>query len=255
MLSILLKIIQETGDYIAERSALSFAVSEKEGRNNLVTEVDTEAERRIKTAILNAYPDHGFIGEEYGIENPKARYQWIIDPIDGTVNFAHHIPLYCVSIALAIDGILTYGAIYNPVLKELFYAEKGKGAFLNHQPIRVSKQEDFSRSFLVTGFPYHLPEGLPVTEIFSAFIHKGLPVRRLGSAALDLAYVACGRFDAFWEFNLNAWDIAAGYLIVEEAGGKISDFSGNPGHYYDSQTLASNGLLHEELRKTITEYI
>lgn len=253
MLTDLLDIIIEAGDYIAVRAREAFEIKEKEGKNNLVTEVDLAAEKMIKSAILKKYPDHGFMGEEFGNENTNSKYLWIIDPIDGTINYAHHIPLYCVSIALAIDGELRLGAIYNPETKELFYAEKGKGAFLNQQTIQVSEQNNFDKAFLVTGFPYHFPKGMDVANTFISIVKRGLPLRRLGSAALDLAYVACGRFDGFWEYNLNAWDIAAGYLLVEEAGGRVSDFDLNPGHYNHKETLATNGKIHQSLLKVIQD--
>lgn len=250
----LLETIQEVGHFIKKQSTLTFDISDKEGKNNIVTEVDLKAEEMIKASILKKYPNHGFLGEEYGSENPKSSHQWIIDPIDGTINFAHQIPLYCVSIALAVEGTLTLGAIYNPVTEELFFAEKGKGAWLNQQQIFVSKQDNFDRSFLVTGFPYQFPEGIQVANIFAAVVNRGLPLRRLGSAALDLAYVAAGRFDGFWEYNLNPWDIAAGYLLVQEAGGRVSDFQNNEGHYAHRQTLATNGLIHESLRALILQH-
>lgn len=250
----LLETIQETGQFIKKQSTRAFNISDKEGKNNIVTEVDLKAEEMIKDSILKTYPNHGFLGEEFGLENPNASHQWIIDPIDGTINFAHQIPLYCVSIALAIDGALTLGAIYNPITGELFFAEQGKGAWLNNQQIFVSKQADFDRSFLVTGFPYQFPEGIQVADIFAAVVNRGLPLRRLGSAALDLAYVAAGRFDGFWEYNLNAWDIAAGYLLVQEAGGRVSDFQNNEGHFSHRQTLATNGLIHETLRAVILQH-
>lgn len=254
MLSVLLETIQTVGDYIARRAQTPFEILEKEGINNLVTAVDREAEQLIVAALSGHFPDHGFVGEEYGVQYAERRYQWIIDPIDGTANYAHHIPLYCVSIALAVDGVLQMGAIYNPVLKELFHAEKGKGAFLNGKRIGVSGNADFSKSFLVTGFPYVFPEGIDVARIFAAIVNGGLPIRRLGSAALDLAYVACGRFDGFWEYNLKPWDIAAGYLIVAEAGGRVTDFGNEEGHYDHKETLATNGLIHDALLGVINAH-
>ncbi len=254
MKAFLLNLIVKAGDFIAEQAKLGFEIQEKSGKNNLVTAVDLAAEKMIKEAIAHQYPDHGFLGEEYGSHNEAATHLWIIDPIDGTVNFAHGIPLYCVSIALAVNQELVLGAIYNPESKELFYAEKGKGAFLNHKKICVSQQSDFEKAFLVTGFPYHFPEGIDVANTFIEVVHQGLPVRRLGSAALDLAFVACGRFDGFWEYLLNPWDIAAGYLLVQEAGGKVSNFSNEIGHFSHKETLATNGKIHESLLALIQKH-
>jgi len=193
------------------------------------------------------------VGEEYGEHEMGARFKWIVDPIDGTVNYAHGIPLCCVSIALMDDEQVVMGAIYNPMMNELFFAEKGKGAFLNDMPIHVSKNDNLATAFLVTGFPYHFPQGKNPFSAFERLVSSGIPVRRLGSAALDLCWVACGRFDGFWEYNLNPWDIAAGYLIVEEAGGKVTDFKQNSYTVWDKETLATNGKIHEELRKTIID--
>ena len=175
-------------------------------------------------------------------------YQWIIDPIDGTVNFAHGIPLCCVSIGLMHHDSVLMGAVYNPVMNELFVAEKGKGATLNGKPIKVSSKSNFKTAFLVTGFPYNWPENSehPI-KVFERMILEGLPVRRLGSAAIDLCWVACGRFDGFWEYNLQAWDVAAGYLIVQEAGGRVTNFDGQDYNVFEKQTLATNGLIHDNM--------
>lgn len=247
----LLKAIKEAGALILKHFNGPFAVSHKDGVNNLVTEVDQASERLITSIIRDAYPGHGIIGEEYGAHEIQSRYKWIIDPIDGTVNYAHGIPLCCISIGLMEDETMILGAVYNPMMNELFFAEKGKGATLNDLPIKVSEKSDFEKVFLVTGFPYHFPEGKNPFSIFERMVTSGIPVRRLGSAALDLCWVACGRFDGFWEYNLNAWDIAAGYLIVEEAGGKVTDFRNNPYTVWDKETLATNGKIHEPLRQAI----
>ncbi len=251
MKAVLLQAAQEAGTLIKERFNGPFEVSHKEGINNLVTEVDQAVERLITDIIKKAFPDHGIIGEEYGRHDVQSRYRWVIDPIDGTVNFAHGIPLCCVSIGLMDGGEIIMGAVFNPMMNELFFAEKGKGAFLNDQPIHVSRKEDFATACLVTGFPYHFPEGKDPFSAFERLVKKGLPVRRLGSAALDLCWVACGRFDRFWEYNLNPWDIAAGYLIVSEAGGRVTDFKNNPYTAWDLETLATNGHIHEALRLEI----
>lgn len=247
----LLRAIREAGTLIHKHFNGPFAVSHKEGVNNLVTEVDQASERLITDIIRSAYPDHGIIGEEYGAHDAEAVYKWIVDPIDGTVNYAHGIPLCCVSIGLMEGDTLIMGAVFNPMMNELFFAEKGKGATLNGLPVSVSAKSDFSTAFLVTGFPYHFPEGKDPFSIFERLVTKGIPVRRLGSAALDLCWVACGRFDGFWEYNLNPWDVAAGYLIVEEAGGKVTDFRNNHYDVWAKETLATNGLIHEPLRQAI----
>jgi myo-inositol-1(or 4)-monophosphatase len=229
-----------------------FKINHKEGVNNLVTEADHAAEKAIMDLIRSRYPDHHILSEEAGDMIQDSTYKWIIDPIDGTVNFAHGIPLNCVSIAIEHGGEIILGAVLNPHMNELFVAEKGKGATLNDKPIRVSEETEAIKACLVTGFPYtyiNMPNG-PL-EIFERFIRKGVPVRRLGSAAIDLCWVAAGRFDGFYEHKLEAWDSAAGYLIVEEAGGKVTDFAGNKFSPYQHRIVASNGKIHEELLRVI----
>lgn len=240
------------GELIKKRFNGPFTVDHKEGINNLVTEIDKLAEKTIIGIILEAYPDHGIIAEEGGSVESNSEYQWIIDPIDGTVNFAHGLPLCCVSIGLKKGKDMVLGAVYNPMMNELFFAEQGKGAYLNDQPIHVSSKSDFNRAFLVTGFPYEWPEDKthPV-KTFERFIRKGLPVRRLGSAAIDLCWVACGRFDGYWEYSLQPWDVAAGLLIVREAGGRVTDFAGAEYEIFCKQTLATNGLIHEDMQELI----
>lgn len=250
----MLNAANEAGKLILSYFNGIFRVDHKDGINNLVTEVDRLAELRIIEIIRASYPDHNIIGEEYGVSiQTTSEYKWVIDPIDGTVNFAHGIPLCCVSIGLLYQGSVIMGAVYNPMMNELFFAEKGKGASLNGQPIKVSSKTDFRTAFLVTGFPYKWPETSlehPV-KVFERLVLEGLPIRRLGSAAIDLCWVACGRFDGFWEYNLSAWDVAAGYLIVLEAGGTITDFEGKIGDVFDKQTLATNGHIHTELLSAI----
>jgi myo-inositol-1(or 4)-monophosphatase len=230
----------------------SFVVSNKEGINNLVTEADHASEKAILDIIKKEFPDHYILSEEAGEIIQDSNYKWIIDPIDGTVNFAHSIPLCCVSIAVEHNGEIVMGSVYNPIMNELFFAEKGKGSTLNDKNISVSKKQNVINACLVTGFPYtylDLPNG-PL-QIFEKLIRKGIPVRRLGSAATDLCWVAAGRFDGFYEHKLEAWDSAAGYLIVEEAGGKVTDFKGNKFSPYQPQILATNGTMHDELLAVI----
>lgn len=225
-----------------------FKISNKEGVNNLVTEADHAAEKAILNVINASFPDHQILAEETGEIVQDSGYKWIVDPIDGTVNFAHGIPLNCVSIAVEKEGEIILGAVFNPHLNEFFFAEKGKGATLNDKPIHVSNETQAIKACLVTGFPYtyiNMPNG-PL-EIFEKFIRKGVPVRRLGSAAIDLCWVAAGRLDGFFEHKLEPWDSAAGYLIVEEAGGKVTDLEGNKFSVYQHKLLATNGKIHEEM--------
>lgn len=229
-----------------------FTVSNKEGVNNLVTEADHASEKAIIEVVHKYFPEHQILGEESGTIRQGSDYKWIVDPIDGTVNFAHGVPLNCVSIAIEHKEEIIMAAVYNPHLHEFFFAEKGKGAFLNDKPIRVSQQYRTINACLVTGFPYtyiNMPNG-PI-EIFERFVRKGVPVRRLGSAAIDLCWVACGRFDGFYEHKLEPWDSAAGYLIVEEAGGKVTDHDGNPFSVYQHRVLATNGKIHNEMIEVI----
>jgi myo-inositol-1(or 4)-monophosphatase len=230
----------------------TYEIESKDTINNLVTEVDKKSEEAIIKVIRDEFPDHYILSEEIGALSTESNFKWIIDPIDGTVNFAHGIPICCISIGVEFDGKLIMGCVLNPFMNELFFAEKGKGAFLNGRKISVSKKADLESACLVTGFPYRWAavdtDPIPV---FEKFIRMGLPVRRLGSAAIDLCWVACGRFDAFWEYNLNPWDIAAGYLIIEEAGGKVTNFVGESYSVYDKETLATNGLIHDQMLKAI----
>jgi len=224
----------------------------KEGEYNLVTEIDTRSEREIIGMIHTEHPDHTFLAEESGAAATQSEYRWIIDPLDGTVNYAHGLPVFCVSIALEVGGKIILGVIYHPMLDELFTAEKNAGAFLNGKRIAVSCEADFSKTLLVTGFPYNTRENPHHTiDHFVNFVKAGRPIRRLGSAALDLAYVACGRLDAFWEVSLHAWDVAAGSLLLTEAGGMITDLQGNPWTVYTEALLASNGKIHDDMLRVI----
>jgi myo-inositol-1(or 4)-monophosphatase len=226
----------------------TFEIQSKDTINNLVTEVDKKSEVAIIETIKSVFADHYILSEEAGELSTASDYKWIIDPIDGTVNFAHGIPICCVSIGVEYQGNMLMGVVLNPFMNELFFAEKGKGAYLNNKQIHVSKKAELESACLVTGFPYKWAKtNLDPIPVFERFIRHGLPVRRLGSAAIDLCWVACGRFDAFWEYNLNPWDIAAGYLIVEEAGGTITNFVGEPYSVYDKETLATNTHIHQAM--------
>ena len=246
--STLLQAVQAAATEIRKFDELDFEVSNKEGINNLVTEVDHTSERAIFDVIRTAYPEHYILSEESGEIVQDSKYKWIIDPIDGTVNFAHRIPLCCISIGIEFEGRMILGAVYTPFINEMFLAERGQGATLNDKKIRVSTKEDVVSSCLVTGFPYtylDIPNG-PL-DVFDRFIRRGVAVRRLGSAAIDLCWTACGRFDGFYEHKLEARDRAAGFLIVEEAGGKVTNLTGAPYNPYKPGIVATNGLIHEEL--------
>ena len=222
-------------------------ISNKEGINNLVTEADHASEKAIVETIGEAFPDHFILSEEVGELKTDSEFKWIIDPIDGTVNYAHGIPLCCVSIGLEERGEMIFGAVYNPLMNEFFIAEKGKGAWMNGEQIHVSTKATVMDSCFVTGFPYtYLDVPNSPLDVFDRFIRKGIPVRRLGSAAIDLCWVAAGRFDGFFEHKLQAWDSAAGFLIVEEAGGKVTDYKGDRYSPYQPQIFASNGIIHTE---------
>lgn len=243
----LIRAATESGKLMKEYSTKKFSIESKDSLNNLVTEVDHASEKLIMGIIREEFPDHYILTEESGDLPQNSNYKWIIDPIDGTVNFANGIPLCCVSIAVEKDGEIILGAVYNPFIGEFFLAEKGKGATLNDEKISVSTKTEVLGSCLVTGFPYQYPENQPLLETFGSFIRKGVPLRRLGSAAIDLCYVACGRFDGYYEFFLNPWDSAAGFLIVEEAGGKVTNFKGEHYSPYQEKIIATNGKIHDEL--------
>ncbi len=226
----------------------TFTISSKATINDLVTEADHASEKAIFKVIQQNHPDHFILSEETGSMPTQSNIKWIIDPIDGTINFANGIPICCVSIGVEENGEMIMGAVYNPFMNELFFAEKGKGAFLNDQPIKVSSKNDLLTSCLVTGFPYQYldTENGPL-QIFEKLIRKSIPVRRLGSAALDLCWTAAGRFDGFYEHKLQAWDSAAGFLIVQEAGGKVTDLKGEKYNPYQPGIIASNGQIHDQL--------
>jgi myo-inositol-1(or 4)-monophosphatase len=252
--STLLEAVDAAANEILRINAQGFKISNKEGINNLVTEADTASEKAIIEVIRKNYPDHYILSEEMGEVVQDSQYKWIIDPIDGTVNFAHHIPICCVSIGVEYQGKMILGAVYNPFMDELFVAERGEGATLNEQFICVSEETKAEQACVVTGFPYtYLDQPNGPLEVFGRLIRKGIPVRRLGSAAIDLCWVACGRFDAFYEHKLYAWDSAAGFLIVEEAGGKVTDLKGNPYSPYQPGIIASNGKVHEKLKRWIND--
>ena len=221
---------------------------EYKGRIDPVTAADKTSQKVITAILKKEFPGHSVIGEEDVEKKACSEYCWVIDPLDGTVNYIHDIPFFCVSIALIVKGKTAAGAIYAPRLNELFTARRGAGAFLNGKRIAVSPNDRIVRSLVVTGFPYDIrAERRRVMESLSKVLSNAQGVRRLGSAAMDLAYVASGRFDAFWEKGLKAWDVAAGALIVQEAGGKVTEFDGGKNYIFGNTILASNGKIHSKM--------
>lgn len=218
------------------------------GEINLVTHFDSLSQSIIHKHISSRFPEHDFLAEEGLCREKGVEYRWLIDPLDGTTNFAHKFPVFCISIALERNGETDLGVVYDPLRNEMFWAEIGQGAFLNGKKIRVSSVNDLDKSLVATGFPYDIRES-EVNNInhFNNFAIRVQAIRRCGSAAMDLCYVACGRFDGFWELKLNPWDVAAGVLIVKEAGGRISDFQDEEYSIYGSETLATNGLIHQQM--------
>jgi len=215
---------------------------------NLVTEADRLSEDAIIKIIRKSFPEHDILTEESKGYEKESDYKWVIDPLDGTTNYAHGFPVYCISIGLEKEGEIILGVVYNPVLEELFVAEKNKGAFLNGKKIHVSSQRKLSRSLLATGFPYDIRESkVNNLDHFRNFALKSQAIRRAGAAALDLCYLAKGIFDGFWELKLSPWDTAAGSLIVKEAGGKVTNFSGKKFSIYQKNILATNGKIHNQM--------
>jgi len=254
--STLIKAVEAGAKVMQDYFQKEFKISNKEGVNNLVTEADHASEKAIFEVIKNDYPDHFILSEEAGEIATDSSFKWIVDPIDGTVNFAHGIPICCVSIGIEQDGEIIMGAVYNPFINEFYFAQKGFGATLNDKIIKVSDETEVSKACLVTGFPYtYLDQPNGPLEVFSRLIRKGVPVRRLGSAAMDLCWVAAGRFDGFYEHKLQAWDSAAGFLIVEEAGGRASDFTGGKYSPHQHHIVATNGKIHEELLKWVNDEV
>jgi myo-inositol-1(or 4)-monophosphatase len=222
------------------------------GEINIVTDVDLECQERIMTLIARDFPNDHVISEEKDNILEDSRNRWIIDPIDGTTNYAHGYPFFCTSIAYESKGKITCGVVYNPIFDELFFAHRGKGAYLNGRRLNVSTTQDMKQALLVTGFPYDLnTSNRNNIDHFVAFLYKAQAIRRDGSAALNLSYVAAGRFDGFWELKLNPWDTAAGVLILAEAGGLVTDFEGEPFDIYKGQIVASNGLIHTAMLEVL----
>jgi myo-inositol-1(or 4)-monophosphatase len=219
---------------------------------DLVTDVDLQSEHEVSSALLSAFPTHSVLGEEGGARvGTDRRYRWIVDPLDGTTNYAHGFPFFCVSIGLEIEGQMALGVAYAPSMDELFVAEAGRGATVNDRPIRVSSTRDLPQALLATGFPYDRAEFPRALKSFEVLSLRSQAVRRAGSAVLDLCYVACGRLDGYWEHHVKAWDLAAGALMVLEAGGAVTATDGSEFSVDGGQVLASNGLLHSDMAGTL----
>ena len=252
MLNKIIDISKEAGEIIRDGFRKNVKIDFKTGENNLVTEIDKKAENCIIDFIKKEFPDHSILAEESGQSNGNSEYLWVIDPLDGTSNFAHGLPIFSVSIGLRKNRKTVFGVIYDVMRDEVFAAEKGSGAFVDNDKINVSSNDKIEKSLLVTGFPYEIGEKLDRSlDVFKEFLKYSRGVRRLGSAAIDLCYVANGSFDAFWEEKLNPWDVCAGMLIVEEAGGKICDFTGKPIDIYSKEILASNSHIESKMLEII----
>ncbi len=255
------QIAREAGAKLREFFAQGVE-TEYKGDVDLVTVADRTVEKLIKTRLGETFPDHGIYGEEGTRERMQGEFRWYVDPLDGTTNFAHGFPQFCVSMGLEQrppgkaedeDGTLVAAVIYDPLRDEIYTAERGQGARLNGRPIKVSRVPELAEALLSTGFPSRKRHASPNVHFYQEFTLRSHGVRRAGSAALDLAYVASGRLEAFWEFNLNPWDTAAGILLVEEAGGRVTDFAGNPFKLDSREVLASNGLIQGELVELFKE--
>lgn len=242
-----LKIARAAGAYQKSKYNTSFQVEFKTSIN-LLTEVDKACEKLIVDAIHQTFPLHDILAEEGGGERKDSPFKWIIDPLDGTTNFAHGYPLFCVSIGLEYKGEILLGVVYEPLRDEMFHAVKGEGAFLNNQKIFVSKAASLGAALMGTGFAYNLREAIDNNlDHFQNIVMRAQGVRRDGVAAVDLCYVACGRYDGFWELNLFPWDTAAGLIMVQEAGGTVTRFDGSPYTPYEKDILATNALFHDEM--------
>jgi myo-inositol-1(or 4)-monophosphatase len=256
MINVAIEAAREAGKFLKESVGNVRKIEIKEGEErNMVSEIDKGSEERIIGTIRRHYPSHGILGEESGSSAPDAEYKWVIDPLDGTTNFLHGLPVFSVTIGIEHRGEIIAGVVYDPNQDVLFSAEKGSGAYMNGERMRVSKTDRLIKSLLMTGFPYDVARNPGHTvEHFVSFLMEAGAVRRFGSAALDLSYVAAGRLDGFWEVNLNPWDMAAGILLVTEAGGKVSDFEGGPLSIYGKKVVASNGPIHDAMLSVLAKH-
>ncbi|MDX2188274.1 MAG: inositol monophosphatase family protein [Bacteroidota bacterium] len=252
-----IEIVQQTGVFIKkEWEGFDWDKIEYKGVNNLVSYVDKEAEKILVKGLSSILPEAGYITEEGTVaQRTNEEYVWLIDPLDGTTNFMHGLPLYSISVGLMRGNEMVVGVILDPSRGECFHAAKGEGAFCNNKPIKVSKAKELSQSLLATGFPYHDFEKVPYfLNVLSDFMKSSHGIRRCGSAAIDLAWVACGRFEAYYEWSINSWDVAAGVLIVQEAGGKVTDFMGGDDYIFSHKIVASCGSIHDDLVGTIKKH-
>jgi myo-inositol-1(or 4)-monophosphatase len=248
-------IVKKTGQFIKnELGKVRDHQIEDKDKNSLVSYVDKQAEISLVQELGALLPEASFITEEETVENRASGLEWIIDPLDGTTNFLHGIPHFAVSVALAVEGQLVLGVILDVCKDEIYYAWQGGGAYTNGKSIQVSTTKKLVHSIVATGFPYRIPDHEIVMQTFSHFVRDARGIRRWGAAALDLAFVACGRFDAYYEDNLNSWDIAAGAIIVEEAGGHVTDFSNGKDYLQRKQIIASNGAIHQEVTDIVQRY-
>lgn len=255
MLNFAIQTARDAGSVLLEKFGRLSSV-QKKGDINLVTEADLASEALIIERVRNFYPQHSILAEESGeaiAAGSDSRWKWIIDPLDGTTNYAHGYPCFCVTLALEHDGEIVVGVTFDPTRDELFAAERNGGASLNNKAIRVSTESELSESLLVTGFPYDIKHRPRFEKSLTEFLLKSRGVRRDGSAAIDMAYVACGRFDGFWEEGLNPWDVAAGKLLIEEAGGRISYYDGSPFSIYKAPICASNGGIHQQMLEILVD--
>lgn len=225
---------------------------DKKGAIDLVTEVDVDVERMFRALIAERFPDHDVLGEEMGQPSSGATHRWVLDPLDGTTNYAHGVPIFCATLALEVDGRPLVGAVFDPNRRELFTAECGVGSWMNGEPLKVSSTRTLADSLLVTGFPYDVRDRMSeILDPFANFLREAQAVRRLGSAAIDLCWVAAGRLDGFWEQGLHSWDTMAGALMVQEAGGRVTALDGSPWDPHAGRVLASNGHIHDDMLKVI----
>ena len=249
MLNFAIETARDAGQILLEKFGRHINI-QKKGEINLVTEADLASEALIIERIKSYYPKHAILAEESGeavVMGPETSWKWIIDPLDGTTNYAHGYPCFCVTIALEHEGEIVIGVTFDPTRNELFAAEKGQGATLNGKSIRVSPADKLGDALIVTGFPYDFKTRPAFARHLTEFLLQSRGVRRDGSAAIDMAYVACGRFDGFWEEGLNPWDVAAGKLLIEEAGGQLSYYDGSPLSVYKPPICASNGRIHSQM--------
>lgn len=253
MIQNLIEVARLAGNVLRDGYGKAQSIEEKGRASDLVTATDKASEIVVRQYLARQFPTHAILGEEEGLSGAAdAEWTWIVDPLDGTTSFAHGLPFFSTCIALRHRGEIVAGAVYEPLRDEMFVAEQGSGAALNGSPIRVTSTSDLSRALLATGFPYRIAENPNKTlEVFAAVVPHARGIRRMGSAGLDLAYVACGRMDGYWETLLQPWDCAAGALLVREAGGHVTDFGGKSHDIFGLETLATNGAVHEVLMERI----